>query len=39
MLSLAFLLIKAANIVIMGVCHCTVLELSKIQDQKLLPLR
>jgi len=39
MLSLAFLPIQVANIVIMGVCHCTALELSEMQDQKLLTLR
>ena len=38
MSSLAFLHIKAANIGIMGVCHCTALELSKMQDEKLLRL-
>jgi len=38
MLSLAFLPIKAARVVIMGVCQLTVLELTKMQDQKLLTL-
>ena len=36
--SLALLLLKAANIVIMGVCGCTALEISVMQDQKLLTL-
>ena len=39
MLSLAFLPIKAANIVILGLCHLTALELSKMQDKKSLMLR
>jgi len=39
MLSLAFLPIKAANIVIMDIRHCTALELSEMQDQKSLTLR
>jgi hypothetical protein len=30
--------IKVANIVILGVCYCTALELSKMQDQKALTL-
>jgi len=38
MLSLAFLPIKAGNIVIMGVCHHTALESLKMQDQKSLTL-
>jgi len=36
--SLAFLPIKAANIMIMRVCRCTALELSKMHDQELLTL-
>jgi len=39
MLTLAFLPKKAANIVIMGVCCCTALGLSRMQDQTLLMLR
>jgi len=39
MSSLVFLPIKAANIVIMGICHCTAPELSEMQDQILLTLR
>jgi len=35
----AFVSIKAANTIIMGVCHCTDLELSMMQDQKSLTLR
>jgi hypothetical protein len=36
--SLASLPIKAANIIIMGVCHCTALEWSQMQNQKWLTL-
>jgi len=36
--SLAFLPIQAANIMIMGVCQFTALELSKMQDKKSLTL-
>jgi len=38
MLALAFLPIHTANIVIMGICHCTALELSKMPRQKLFTL-
>jgi len=38
MLSLAFLPIRVANIVIRDVCHCTALALSEMQDQKSLTL-
>jgi len=38
MLSLAFLPINVANILSMGVCLCTALKLSKMQDQKSLTL-
>ena len=37
--SLGFLPIKAANIMIKGVCLCTALELLMMQDKKLLSLR
>jgi hypothetical protein len=33
---LAFLPRKVVNIIIMGVCHCTALELSRMHDEKLL---
>jgi hypothetical protein len=33
---LAFLFRKAAKNIIIGVCRCTALELSMMQDQKLL---
>ena len=38
MLSLAFLPLMAANIMIMEVCLCTALDLSKMQDQRSLTL-
>jgi len=38
-LSLAFWPIKAANIMILDICSCTALELSKRHDQKSLTLR
>jgi len=38
MSSLAFLPIKAVDILVMGVCRCTALELSKMQNQKWLTL-